>query len=123
MSLDNIEIDEQWLKEIAEFPLVEALFGRRSRRFFRGAEIPDGALAYKSEHEPLPNPTGLEGVFVSDTPPHFKDMRAAVAHIAQYVYDPFGKFPATVPSVYSLMYLQTHHLDLDYYDKFFGPHS
>ncbi|KPV60476.1 hypothetical protein QJ48_05245 [Paenibacillus sp. A3] len=36
MSLDNIEIDERWLKEIAEFPLVEALFDRRSRRFFRG---------------------------------------------------------------------------------------
>ncbi len=54
MSLDNIEIDERWLKEIAEFPLVEALFGRRSRRFFRGAEIPDGSLAYKSGHEPLP---------------------------------------------------------------------
>ncbi|WP_139074777.1 hypothetical protein [Paenibacillus elgii] len=29
MSLDNIEIDEQWVKELAEFPLVEALFGRR----------------------------------------------------------------------------------------------
>lgn len=37
MSLDNIEIDEQWLKEIAEFPLVEALFGHRSRRFFPGS--------------------------------------------------------------------------------------
>jgi len=114
----------------------------------------------------LPNPTGLEGVFTSFTPPHFADMRAAVdafcdrkfgkngpfhpdtpgpwkdsrkvrgsaqihdeqfrdavSHMAQYVYDAFGKFPATVPSVFSLMYLQTHHLDLDYYDQFFGPHA
>jgi hypothetical protein len=34
-------------KEIANFGLVEALLGRRSRRFFLGAEIPDGVLAYK----------------------------------------------------------------------------
>ncbi|MGF9914529.1 hypothetical protein ABEX47_24190 [Paenibacillus ehimensis] len=130
-------------------------------------EVPGLGFRYDTDERwPLPNPTGLEGVFVSYTPPHFKDMRtavdafcerkfgpngpfhpdtpgpwkdprkvrssaqvhdeqfrAAVAHIAQYVYDTFGKFPATVPSVYSLMYLQTHHLDLDYYDKFFGPHS
>ena len=28
--------------------------GRRARRFFMGAEIPDGVLAYKSRHEPVP---------------------------------------------------------------------
>ncbi len=33
------------------FSLLEALLGRRSRRFFMGAEIPDGVLAYKSRHE------------------------------------------------------------------------
>jgi hypothetical protein len=37
-----------------EFPLAAALLGRRSRRFFRGAEIPDGIFAYKSKHDPLP---------------------------------------------------------------------
>ncbi len=42
------------LRELAAFPLVEALFGRRSRRFALGAEIPDGPLAYRSRHEPLP---------------------------------------------------------------------
>src|SRR3954454_20124717 len=36
------------------FPLVEALFGRRSRRFALGDEIPDGPLAYRSRHEPVP---------------------------------------------------------------------
>jgi hypothetical protein len=28
--------------------------GRRARRFFMGAEIPDGVLAYKSRHKPAP---------------------------------------------------------------------
>jgi hypothetical protein len=33
------------LRELATFPLVEALYGRRSRRFALGGEIPDGPLA------------------------------------------------------------------------------
>ena len=44
-----------------------------------------------------------------------------VALQAQYVYDTFGKFPGTVPSTYCLMYLQAHHLDLDFYDEFYEP--
>jgi hypothetical protein len=41
-------------QEMLGFGLVEALLGRRSRRFFLGAEIPDGVLAYKSTHPPVP---------------------------------------------------------------------
>ena len=41
-------------KDMSKFPFIEALTGRRSRRFFRGAEIPDGVFSYKSEHNPLP---------------------------------------------------------------------
>ena len=42
------------LKTALEFPLVEALFGRRARRFSLGASIPDGPLAFASRHEPMP---------------------------------------------------------------------
>ena len=42
------------LRQLAGFPLTEALFGRRSRRFALGDEIPDGPLAYRSRHEALP---------------------------------------------------------------------
>ncbi|MBU8919126.1 hypothetical protein BGM25_24085 [Bacillus sp. FJAT-29953] len=52
--LSEADINEDLLRELSEFPLLEALFGRRSRRFFLGAEIPDGPLAYKSKHEPVP---------------------------------------------------------------------
>ena len=41
------------LADLAQFPLMEALIGRRSRRFALGDEIPDGPLAYKSKHEPV----------------------------------------------------------------------
>jgi hypothetical protein len=42
------------LNELLKFPLMEAIVGRRSRRFCMGAEIPDGVLAFKSKHDPLP---------------------------------------------------------------------
>jgi hypothetical protein len=42
------------LRELLNFPLVAAIFGRRSRRFGLGMEIPSGPLAFKSRHEPAP---------------------------------------------------------------------
>ncbi len=50
---------------------------------------------------------------------HDGRFRECVALQAQYVYDTFGKFPGTVPSMFLIMYLQAHHLDLDFYDKFY----
>ena len=40
--------------DMMAFGLVEGLLGRRSRRFFMSAEIPDGIFAYKSRHKPMP---------------------------------------------------------------------
>ncbi|MCI0564802.1 MAG: hypothetical protein MN733_40565 [Nitrososphaera sp.] len=40
--------------------------------------------------------------------------------MAQYVFDRFGKFPGTVPTIFILTYLQAHHLDLEFYDKYFN---
>ena len=42
------------LEKAVDFPLVEALYGRRARRFSMGAEIPDGPLKYKSKQKPKP---------------------------------------------------------------------
>jgi hypothetical protein len=33
----------------------------------------------------------------------------------------FGKFPATVPSLWCITYLQAGHLDLEFYDRYFEP--
>jgi hypothetical protein len=41
-------------QEVLNFSLIEGLLGRRSRRFFMGAEIPDGVFAYKSRQNPVP---------------------------------------------------------------------
>jgi hypothetical protein len=128
-------------------------------------EVPGLGFRYdEDERWPLPNPTGLEGVFEAYCPPHYRDMAAAVEAFAerkfgaggpynretpgawsdssgmrgsaqvhnerfkacittqaQYVFDTFGKFPATVSSLMILNYVQAHHLDLEFYDRFFKP--
>src|ERR671916_2427023 len=58
-----MSVEDEALSDLAAFPLVEALFGRRSRRFAMGDEIPDGPLAYRSRHEPVPL-TELERMLV-----------------------------------------------------------
>jgi hypothetical protein len=42
------------LAELLSFPLLQALYGRRARRFGMGMEIPSGPLAFRSRKEPLP---------------------------------------------------------------------
>jgi len=54
---------------------------------------------------------------------HDDEFKACVALQAQYVFDTFGKFPGTVPTVFIMNYVQAHHLDLDFYDRFFKPGS
>jgi hypothetical protein len=54
---------------------------------------------------------------------HDERFRECVATQAQYLFDSFGKFPATVPSLMILNYLQAHHLDLDFYDQKLRPGS
>lgn len=128
-------------------------------------EVPGLGFRFDTDERwPLPNVTGLDGVFEGHCPPHFDNMRKAVqsvvdrkygaggpfnantsgpykdnarvrgsgephneifidcvATMAQYIFDEFGRFPATVPSIFALMYLQAHQLDTDFYDKHFAP--
>ena len=53
--------------------------------------------------------------------PFAEEMAACVAVMAQAIFDRFGKFPGTIPSLYSKTFLQAHHLDLAYYDQHFAP--
>jgi hypothetical protein len=53
-TLDKKHSTDPRLEQVLNFSLVQAIFGRRSRRFGLGMEIPGGPLAYKSQHEPLP---------------------------------------------------------------------
>ncbi len=80
---------------------------------------------------------GPGGPFHPDTPGPYKDARrirsaaephderfkACVALQAQYMLDTFGKFPATVPTMFVIMHLQAHHIDTGFYDTFHAPGS
>ena len=68
-----------------------------------------------------PGPWTESAAVRSAAQPHSPEFTACVALQAQYVLDRFGRFPATVPAIHVLMYLQAHHLDLDFYDHHFGP--
>jgi len=71
---------------------------------------------------------GPGGPFHPDTPGPFRDTRAVrgaalehderfrecVALQAQYIFDTYGKFPGTMPSILVVTYLQAHHLDLSF---------
>lgn len=57
----------------------------------------------------------------SSAQPHDERFRACVALQAQHVFDRFGKFPGTVPSIFALTMLQAQHLDREFYDRFFEP--
>jgi len=53
--------------------------------------------------------------------PMGEDFVDCVSLMAEYVHHTFGRFPATVPAVHTLMYLQAHQLDTGFYDAHFGP--
>lgn len=52
--LDPLSSPHRGLVHAATFPLIEAIRGRRSRRFAKGASIPNGPLAFTSRHAPEP---------------------------------------------------------------------
>ncbi len=57
MSTDNIS-------RVTDYPLLEALAKRRSRRFALGMKMDSGPLAYRSRREPWPLTEEEEGLFV-----------------------------------------------------------
>jgi hypothetical protein len=95
----------------------------------------------RDERWTLPNPIGLDGHYEGLCPPYQKDMRSAVealeikasvsrysrelveslGEMAQYVYDAYGKFPATIPTILVSGYVQAQHIDLEYYETHFKP--
>jgi hypothetical protein len=80
---------------------------------------------------------GEGGVFNPSTPgswsdsPKFRgsantyteEFKECVALQAQYIYDTYGKFPETIQSIFCFMYVQAHHLDVDFYDHYFNPRA
>ncbi len=72
-------------------------------------------------HRDTPGPWKDSAKVRSSAQVHSEEFKECVALQSQYIYDTFGKFPGTVPSMWIIMYLQAHHLDLEFYNKFYKP--
>jgi hypothetical protein len=59
--------------------------------------------------------------FVAGVPRYSEKLVQCVKDICNYIYDTYGRFPMHVPTMsISNVWCQAHHLDLDFYDKFYG---
>ena len=46
---------------------------------------------------------------------------ACTKAICNYIYETYGRFPGGVDAMHLMWFMQAHHIDTDYYDRFFRP--
>jgi hypothetical protein len=46
---------------------------------------------------------------------------ACTKAICNYIYETYGRFPGSLDAMHLMWFMQAHHLDTDYYDRFFRP--
>jgi hypothetical protein len=64
---------------------------------------------------------GLSEKFLQDVPRDSPEAIACTKDICNYIFDSYGRFPAHVDAMHVPgVWIQAHHLDLDYYDKLFA---
>lgn len=63
---------------------------------------------------------GLTQTYLDEVPRYTPDVIQCCKDICTYIYDTYGRFPAHVDAMYVPgIWVQAHHLDLEYYDKFY----
>jgi hypothetical protein len=45
---------------------------------------------------------------------------ACTKAVCSYIYDTYGRFPGTTDAMHLMWVMQVHHIDTDYYNRFFG---
>src|SRR5690606_28345946 len=70
-----------------------------------------------------PGPYRDSAAIKARIPRYSPEFVALLEEVAGYIHDTWGKFPGTGPSIYMRPYVQAHHLDRDFYDRFYGPDS
>lgn len=53
--------------------------------------------------------------------PYGEEFLECLGEMAQYLYNTYGKFPATIPSILVAGYVQAQHIDTEFYDTHFQP--
>src|SRR5260370_15108813 len=74
-----------------------------------------GAGAGESEHYTMPQSEYRDGI-----PPARRDAGLACTKaVCRYIHETYGRFPASVDTMHLMWFMQAHHLDPDYYRRFF----
>ncbi|MGV9665554.1 hypothetical protein ACWDUL_00775 [Nocardia niigatensis] len=77
------EGEREALRGLARYPLLDAIYGRRSRRFPLGGSIPAGPLAFTSKHAPRPL-SDLERAVVLNTVAGWTGWHFGISHHPGY---------------------------------------
>jgi len=72
---------------------------------------------WESHPMPYKNPEAV----IKDIERPSKEEIQIVKDICSYIYDTYGRFPAFSDPMFLRFMVQAHHLDLDFYDKFYPP--
>ena len=81
---------------------------------------PDGTYSDRAAFERIFKP-GLAEPYLREAPHYEDEVIACVKDICTYIYERHGRFPAHADAIYLPgLWLQAHHLDLDYYDHLFA---
>jgi hypothetical protein len=46
---------------------------------------------------------------------------ACTKAVCRYIHETYGRFPGSVDTMHLMWFMQAHHLDPDYYRRFFHP--
>jgi hypothetical protein len=80
---------------------------------------PNGTYRDRTYFERIFRP-GLAEPYLREVPHYQKEVIACTKDVCNYIYERHGRFPAHVDAMYVPgIWLQAHHLDLQYYDKLF----
>lgn len=79
------------------------------------------------EHKNLSYPASLcylnPGPVRREVPSPSPQRVEVVKDVCNYIYDTYGRFPAFIDPMYSRLTAQAHHLELEFYDKYYPPGS
>jgi len=68
-----------------------------------------------------PAPFRQPQVLQDEVPVSSDEVVQMTKDICRYIYATYGRFPAQLDAMNMCMWLQAHHLETDYYDRFMQP--
>jgi hypothetical protein len=95
------------------FPSMDAAVDAVLQPYARSAlpveqPLPSAHLMSDAEHRRSTVTVSDEGV-------------ACTKAVCNYIYETYGRFPGSLDAMHLMWFFQAHHLDLDFYDRFFRP--